>query len=92
MPLYRCFVRGENFPGYLAMQKSPVGFYTTRWVNADSPEQAKLAVLELLKDDPSLRLRPGAPKPKRAKVYVEEVVRVTKRQGINKGFSFFSAK
>ena len=92
MPLYRCLVRGENFPGYLVRRKSPVGFFTTRWVVSDSPESAELAVVALLKDDPTLKLRAGTPKPKLAKVYVEEIRRVAKRGGPDKGFTFFSMK
>src|SRR3546814_12937219 len=54
MPLFRCIICGENFPGTLLGQEELVGFYTTRFVEADSPEQAEIMAIELLRNDTSL--------------------------------------
>ena len=88
--LFCCFVRGENFPGRLIGEAQPVGFYTTRFVEAESAEEAKAVAVGLLRQDPSLAL-PGECSTKDSKVYVEEIVEVppeTERMP-NRGFTFF---
>ena len=52
-------VRGENFPLELDGQSSLFGFYTTRFVHADTPKQAELAALEMLRNDPTLDVEPS---------------------------------
>lgn len=90
MPVFRCFVRGNNFPGKLIGRKQPVGFYTTRFVDAASPEEAEMLVVELLRNDPDLVVAPKY-RTKDAKVYfenIDEVPAETERKP-NKGFTFF---
>jgi len=91
MPLYRCFIRGDNFPGKLAGQKKAVGFYTTRFVEADSPEQAELLAVELLRNDPDLEVAPKYRTPEARVIFedIDEVPAETKRVP-NKGFTFFT--
>lgn len=91
MALFRCLIRGENFPGQLIDETTPVGFYTTRFVEAESAEEAELAAVNLLRSDSSLAM-PEELRTKEAKVYVEEIEEVppdTERKP-NKGFTFFS--
>ena len=78
MPLFRCMIRGENFPGQLIGQKGLVGFYTTRFVEADNAEEAELAGLEVLRTDPDLEIRSEKLRQQEplAKVYFEEIVEV----------------
>lgn len=45
---FRCFIEGKHFPGVLLNEKGTVGFYTTRFVQAESPEQAELEAVALL--------------------------------------------
>jgi hypothetical protein len=59
MKLYRCFIEGKNFPLEVDGQEGPVGFYTTRFVRADSPENAEILALEMLRSDPSLDVEPA---------------------------------
>ena len=91
MPLYRCSICGENFPGKLLDQDELVGFYTTRYVEADTSAQAELAVLELLHNDSSLELPPEH-RSQDAKVYFEEIdeVPMDTEQKPNAGFVFFT--
>ena len=51
MNLYRCFILEDS--------GGPVGFYTTRFVRADSPAQVELLALELLRSDPRLDIDPS---------------------------------
>jgi hypothetical protein len=68
-----------------------VGFYTTRFVEADTPEQAELAALELLRNDASLELLPEH-RSRDAKVYFEDIdeVPVDTERNPNAGFVFFT--
>jgi hypothetical protein len=91
MPIFRCSICGENFPGQLLGQDDLVGFYTTRYVDADTPEQAEHLALELLRDDPSLELAPEHRTPN-AKVYFERIdeIPANEQQEPNAGFVFFT--
>lgn len=62
MPTYKCFVRGENFPGVLIGEDEPIGFYTTRFVQAPSPAAAELACVDALRAAPKLQLPDGCAK------------------------------
>ena len=88
MPLYRCFVHGKNFPGVLIGEKKPCGFYTTRFVEADDPEQAEMRVVELLRGDESLQIAPKY-RTADAQVFVEKIDQVVEITGANKGFTFY---
>lgn len=90
MPLYRCSICGENFPGDMLGESSPIGFYTTRFVNADSPEQAEMLALDLLRGEEFFNI-PAEKRSEDAKVFFEEIAEVapdTERVP-NSGFSFF---
>ncbi|MCI0637989.1 MAG: hypothetical protein L0Y72_23555 [Gemmataceae bacterium] len=54
MAWFRCFTRGENFPGKLAGETGLVGFYTTRFVEASSAEKAEALALEGLRAEAKL--------------------------------------
>jgi hypothetical protein len=92
--LYRCLIRGENFPGQLIRSKGLVGFYATRFVTAASPDEAEFTALEMLRRDPdfqisSEKLRRQEPP---AKVYFDEIVDVDSRtdQTPNSGATWFN--
>lgn len=76
MKWFRCLIEGRNFPGILIGEESPVGFYTTRFVEAETPADAELNVLANLKNEKSLTLPVGHPKPMDAKVFFEEITLV----------------
>ena len=91
MPLFRCMIRGENFPGRILGQEDAIGFYTTRFVEADSAPEAEVFAVELLRSDDAL-IVPGKYKTIDAKIYLEiidEVPPETERKP-NKGFTFFT--
>jgi hypothetical protein len=75
--LYRCLVRGENFPGQLVGKKGLVGFYTTRWVEAVSLEDAEMSALEAMRIEPTLEIvSPKLREQSKAMVYFEEILEV----------------
>jgi hypothetical protein len=51
-------MRGEDFPGAILGKAEPIGFYVTRFVDAESDDDAELAALELLRNDESLSTPP----------------------------------
>ncbi len=90
MPLFRCVLRGEHFPGRLLGERKPIGFYTTRYVDADDVDDAELKAVDRLREDPKLQLAPEH-RTKDAKVFVETIEEVpddTPRVP-DSGFSFF---
>lgn len=91
MSLYRCFIRGENFPGELIGLTTAVGFHATRFVDAASAEEAEGIAVAALRQDAALTVT-AEPRVKNAKVYfesIEEVPADTERVP-DEGFTFFT--
>lgn len=90
MPRYRCLIRGENFPGDLLGEASPIGFHTTRFVDADGPEQAEMLALDALRGEDFFNV-PSEKRSKNAKVFFEEITEVAPdtERAPDSGFSFF---
>ena len=76
MPWFKCFIAGYNFPGILAGQSQPVGFYTTRFVEAFSPDAAEAEVLKALQEDKCLILPENFVPTVNAQAFVEEIVEI----------------
>lgn len=91
MPTFRCFIRGEHFPGALAGVSAPIGFYTTRFVDAPSASDAEVTALNLLRQAPEFELVRPEDRTMNAKVYfdqIEEVLMEPDREQ-PQGFAFF---
>ena len=73
MPFFQCLIRAENLPMTLEGKSQLMGFYTTRWVEAETTEAAELLALEMVREEfPfSEEDRRRAPD---AKMYFEEIV------------------
>ena len=93
MPLFRCFIHGKNFPGSLLGESEPIGFYTTRFVVASTPEEAEMLALALLKSDDKLAV-PELERTTDARVYFEEIEQVPDDtdQVPGSGFTFYTAE
>ena len=91
MKWYRCFISGENFPGQLIGEDYPVGFYTTRFIQAEDEDSAEMVGLDLLRTEGSFQLPDGLSPPAAAKVYFEELAEVEESEGPESqgGFSWF---
>lgn len=91
MAWFRCFIRGENFPGDLWDEPSTLkGFYTTRWVNVAGIDGAEAAVVKLLRRDSDLLRSANNPNNKRAKFYIDEVAAARHRKHNGAGFTWFT--
>jgi hypothetical protein len=55
MPHFRVKLNGENFWLDFEGKPSRMGFYTTRFVVADTPNDAELAAVHILRADPKLQ-------------------------------------
>ncbi len=91
MKWFKCYIEGENFPGELVKDDKLIGFLITRFVQADSPEEAENIVLGRLKDEESLKLPAGVSPSAIAKVYFEQITEVSEEDvpSVQPGFTFF---
>ena len=103
---YRCFIRGEDFPGQLArsallvegakpvVAHEPVGVFITRFVEADSVDQAAQKALLLLRSEPKLAPPESYPPGGEARVFFEEISEVTPEEvpDPQPGISFYPMK
>ena len=91
MAWFRCFIRGENFPGQMIGEARPIGFYVTRFVEAADPESAEVAALQALRDDPNLALPPGHTPSGQERVFFEEVEELTAEHvpAVQPGFTLY---
>ncbi len=78
MAWFKCFIRGENIPGDLVGEKSLVGFYTTRYAEADSTSEAEAIALEQMRDDQRLVLL--SPPKDEPKIYFEEIEEIDRSE------------
>jgi hypothetical protein len=91
MAWYRAMLRGENFFLRLAGEIKRMGFYTTRWIEASSSEDAENRAIELIRSDAELRPQVLNAKNDPPMVYIEELAEVEEHDvpDIQQGFSFF---
>ncbi len=80
MEWFRCFIRGENFPGQMAGEAGRVGFYVTRFVEATNPEAAETAALQALRAEEKLAPPPGYIPMGRERVFFEGIEEVAAEQ------------
>jgi len=78
--LFKCFIKGENFPGQLLRRRGLYGFYATRFVEADTAEEAELLGLEALRQEQGLQIKSDKLRKQQppAKVYFEKIEAVAK--------------
>lgn len=88
MAWFRVFACGEDFPVVLEGRVEIVGFYTTRYVEADTPGEAEAIVSESLFEDPDLEPPPGYDDIQ-SRIMCEEVEEVAEPIDANDGFMFF---
>jgi hypothetical protein len=88
MPIFRCLIRGENFPFLVDDAWRSMGFYTTRYVEAADEYDAEELGLEALQGDETLQRDPSTPGLEAAQVKFEKIEEVSQAGG-NAGFTFF---
>jgi hypothetical protein len=88
MAWFRLFACGEDFPVIIDGNVEIVGFYTTRYVEAETQGEAEAIASDMLFEDEDLQPPPGYDEYQPQLVF-EEVERVAEPVDINDGFSFF---
>ena len=87
---YRVVLKGENFEIVTENKVTNMGFYTTRFVNAESLDEAEMKAIELIKNDEYL-LKSVVPNSSvEPMIYVEAIYQAKwwNRVG-GKGFTFW---
>lgn len=93
MKKFRVFIRGENFLINLDGVEQKLGFYTTRYVEAQDEEAAEYAVMDILRADPKLAKGVLNDKSDPPMMYAEEVDEIDSFEGCplpGTGFAFYS--
>lgn len=88
MPWFRVFACGEDFPVILDGEVVVAGFYTTRYVEAETPGEAEAVASDMLFEDPDLETPPGWDDIQ-PRIMIEEVEQVAAPIDIDGNFSFF---
>jgi len=89
MAWFRLFACGEDFPVILDGRVEIVGFYTTRYVEAETQSEGEALVSEMLFEDEDLQPPPGDWSDLQSRIMFEEVAQVAEPIDIDDNFSFF---
>lgn len=98
MKYYQVMLEGKDFLIEMEGKEDLFGYFTTRWVKADSPEDAELKAVDLVKKDEQLvgitkNMDGSKPAPM---IYLSEMCNVNwfqyLRRKPGKGYSFFPMK
>src|SRR5262249_3495130 len=79
---YKVFLNGRNFWTHEDGQPKLMGIYTTRFVEADTPEMAEDAAVQLIREDGKLRKAVINDKSYPPMIYAEEIVMLETFDGI----------
>jgi hypothetical protein len=93
MKKYKVFVRGQNFLLNLDGKAAKVGFYTTRFVEAQNDHKAEENAISTLRNDPDLRDRVLNEKTDAPMLFAEEIEELDSFDGLTlpgTGFSFYT--
>jgi hypothetical protein len=92
MSKYKVFIHGRNFLLNLEGDSQKHGFYTTRFVEAKSEEEAEEKAISILRDDPKLRGSASNDWSDPPIMFVEEMTELDPSEDINvpvMGYSFY---
>lgn len=95
MKKYRVMVEGGNFLLNMNDEAKKYGFYTTRFVEAQSQEEAENVVINILRDEPKLTgivLNEREDPPMMYIVEIEELDHFDDQHTLATGFAFFPEK
>ena len=92
MNKYKVSLNGRNFWMEIDGQPKLMGFYTTRFLEADTPELAEHFAVQIVRGDTKLREAVINDKSDPPTIHAEEVVMLQTFEGINlpgAGYTFF---
>jgi hypothetical protein len=93
MSKYRVLISGENFLLNFDGQVQKLGFYVTRVVDAQNPNDAELAAVDLVRRDSRLKgnvLNQSDDPPMLYAEEIEEVEESSDGENVDTGFSWFT--
>ena len=89
---YKVLVRGDNFWLNLEGENQKLGFYTTRFVEAQNEDEAEEKAIALLRNDPKLRSGVLNEQSDSPVMFAEEIVELNSFDGLKipgTGFIFY---
>ncbi len=91
MPWFRTSIRGEHFLIEKDGQVCPLGFYTTRFVEADGPDVAESAAVDLIRADQKLRTSVRNDRADPPRIFIDEIeeIQFSDVPANNPGYVFF---
>lgn len=92
VPKYRVRLNGANFLMNQDDKVCRLGFYTTRFVEAGTPEEAEKRAVQLVRDDGKLKAAVLNDKADPPMIYLEEIDELVSFDGIEPpggGYTFF---
>ena len=92
MKNYRVKLNGKNFKIELEGKIEKLGFYTTRWVQADNIQEAELKAVNLVREDKSLAASIRNERSDPPVIYPDGLTEIDNFDGINvpgTGYSFY---
>ena len=92
MKKYRVMLNGQHFYIEMDGKLEKVGFYTTRWVEAENPEEAELKAVALVRQDHSLNISVRNERDNPPMIYLDTMSEVDSFDGPGGGYSFYPDK
>ena len=92
MKKYQVMLKGCNFRIELEGVVQRLGFYTTRWVEANNPEEAEMQAVALVKNDGDLRVAVRNKPEDLPTIHLDEIIEVADFENIQvpgAGYSFY---
>ena len=92
MKKYRVFLQGKNFLLNIDDKTEKIGFYTTRFVEANDELEAENKSVELIRNDPQLRQLVLNEKDDPPTIYQEDIEELSDFDGIKTpgaGYTFY---
>jgi len=89
---YRVLIQGQNFLINLDGANKKLGFYTTRYVEADNVKDAEHKSIELIRNDQSLKQTVLNSKDDLPMIYIDETTEIESFDGVDMteiGFAWY---
>ena len=80
---FRVLIHGQNFMIEVDGETKPMGFFTTRFVEAENHDQAEELAVQMLRDLESLRSLVKNPEDNRPEMVIEETEELASLEGIS---------
>ena len=92
MPAYSVLIEGRDFPAHLSFDgTSEVGFFALRFVEADNPGDAELAVIDMIRCELRDRVGKAPATGRKPMMYLDEMKEIgaIPKDQANSGFTWY---